>query len=88
MLKEAAILFESGAYKDCDIVISVIAPLETRIQRVIQRDEVTRDNVLKRIMNQWTDEERIRKSQYVIENVDVVEAKEEVKKILKKIGIY
>ena len=81
-------LFESGAYKDCDIVISVIAPLETRIQRVIQRDEVTRDNVLKRIMNQWTDEERIRKSQYVIENVDVVEAKEEVKKILKKIGIY
>ena len=88
VLKEAAILFESGAYKDCDIVISVIAPLETRIQRVIQRDEVTRDNVLKRIMNQWTDEERIRKSQYVIENVDVVEAKEEVKKILKKIGIY
>jgi dephospho-CoA kinase len=88
VVKEAAILFESGAYKDCDIVISVIAPLETRIQRVIQRDEVTRDNVLKRIMNQWTDEERIRKSQYVIENVDVVEVKEEVKKILKKIGIY
>lgn len=88
VVKEAAILFESGAYKDCDIVISVIAPLETRIQRVIQRDGVTRDDVLKRIKNQWTDEERISKSQYVIENVNVVEAKKEVENILKKIGIY
>lgn len=88
VVKEAAILFESGAYKDCDIVISVIAPLETRIQRVIQRDGATRDDVLKRIKNQWTDEERLSKSQYVIENVNVVEAKEQVKKILKKIGIY
>ena len=88
VVKEAAILFESGSYKDCDIVISVIAPLETRIQRVIQRDGVTRDDVLKRIKNQWTDEERISKSQYVIENVNVVEAKKEVENILKKIGIY
>jgi dephospho-CoA kinase len=88
VVKEAAILFESGAYKDCDIVISVIAPLETRIQRVIQRDGVTRDDVLKRIKNQWTDEERISKSQYVIENINVVEAKKEVENILKKIGIY
>ena len=88
VVKEAAILFESGAYKDCDIVISVIAPLETRIQRVIQRDGATRDDVLKRIKNQWTDEERLSKSQYAIENINIEDAKKEVKKILKKIRIY
>jgi len=88
VVKEAAILFESGAYKDCDIVISIIVPLETRIQRVIQRDGATRDDVLKRIKNQWTDEERLSKSQYAIENINIEDAKKEVKKILKKIRIY
>ena len=40
VVKEAAILFESGSYKNCDKVILVTAPKETRIQRVINRDNI------------------------------------------------
>ena len=50
MIYETAILFESGSYKDCDKIITVTAPLETRIERVIQRDKTSRENVLKRII--------------------------------------
>ena len=80
---EAAILFESGNYKNCDKIITVTAPLETRIQRVIQRDNTTRENVLKRINSQWDDNQRIAKSDFVVENIDPEITKAEVWKILK-----
>lgn len=84
---EAAILFESGRYKDCDVIITVTAPVETRIHRVIERDRTTRALVLKRINSQWTDDERISKSDFVIENTSIEEAKTEVLKILKILKI-
>ncbi|MFZ4105514.1 dephospho-CoA kinase [Flavobacterium sp.] len=71
LIKETAILFESGSYKDCDSIISVSAPLETRISRVLERDKTTREKVLRRINNQLSDEERIAKSQYVIINKEL-----------------
>ena len=55
VIKEAAILFESGSYKNCDSVISVIADEEKRIQRVIKRDGLTESQIRSRIKNQWTD---------------------------------
>ncbi len=82
LIKEAAILFESGAYKLCDSVISVVAPLETRILRVINRDKISRDEALSRIKNQWTDEQRILKSDFVIQNDSLQEAKKQVNEIL------
>lgn len=81
VIKEAAILFESGSDKDCDKVIAVVAPLETRIQRVLERDGTGRDAVLKRIENQWTDEMRIAKSDYVIENISLENTKNQVAKL-------
>lgn len=83
IIYEAAILFESGSYKNCDKIITVTAPLETRIQRVIQRDNTTRENVLKRINSQWDDNQRIAKSDFVVENIDPEITKAEVEKILK-----
>lgn len=83
IIYEAAILFESGSYKNCDKIITVTAPLETRIQRVIQRDNTTRKNVLKRINSQWDDNQRIAKSDFVVENIDPEITKAEVEKILK-----
>jgi dephospho-CoA kinase len=83
IIYEAAILFESGSYKNCDKIITVTAPLETRIQRVIQRDNTTRENVLKRINSQWDDNQRIAKSDFVVENIDPEITKAEVGKILK-----
>lgn len=82
IVKEAAILFESGSYKDCDVIISVIAPLETRIERVIKRDNTSRDKVLQRINNQISDQERIAKSDYVIENNQLDSAKSQTDQIL------
>ena len=84
VVKEAAILFESGSYKYCDTIITVTAPLETRLQRVMKRDKTDRESVLKRIENQWTDEQRIAKSNYVIHNLSVESTKKQVDEILKK----
>jgi dephospho-CoA kinase len=83
VIKEAAILFESGNDKDCDAIITVTAPLEIRIDRVLQRDKTTRTEVLKRIENQWSDELRISKSDYIIENINIDNTQSEVSKILK-----
>lgn len=83
VIYEAAILFESGSYKYCDLIITVSAPLETRIQRVIERDKTTREQVLKRIDAQWNDQQRISKSDYVIENCNNTNTKSEVDRILK-----
>ncbi len=66
VIKEAAILFESGSDKDCDFTITVSAPLELRIERVMQRDLVDRDAVLDRINKQLTDEERRQKADFII----------------------
>jgi dephospho-CoA kinase len=87
VIYEAAILFESGNYKDFDFIITVTAPLESRIQRVISRDKTTLEQVLKRINVQWTDEQRILNSDYVIVNDEHEIAKRESDEILKILRI-
>lgn len=82
IVKEAAILFESGSYKDCDAIITVCAPLESRIARVLERDGTTREKVLQRINNQISDDERIAKSQYVITNENFEQTKIQIDAIL------
>ena len=71
VIKEAAILFESGFYRDCDFIIMVTAPLEERIKRVMLRDKIDRETVEKRIKNQWNDEKKIELSTFVIENREI-----------------
>jgi dephospho-CoA kinase len=68
VLKEAAIMFESGAYQQMDKIITVSAPEELRITRVLNRDVVTREEIQRRIHAQLSEEERIKRSQYVIVN--------------------
>ena len=80
---ESAILFESGSYKNCDLIINVTAPVETRIQRVIERDKTRREAVLKRMERQWTDEQRSEKSDFNIENSTLESTKLEFENILK-----
>lgn len=58
LFKEAAILFETGNYKKLDHIILVTAPLEDRIKRTIERDQVTRNQVLDRIEKQWDDDKK------------------------------
>lgn len=81
VIKESAILFESGSYKNCDIIITVTAPLEERINRVIQRDSITRKQVLHRVMNQLSDDEKIDRSNFIVINKTIEKAKNQVAKI-------
>lgn len=87
VIYEAAILFESGRYKECDFIITVTAPEEVRIERVLKRDNTTREQVLSRMKMQWNDEKRISLSNFVINNSNLKIAKEEVVKILKILNI-
>lgn len=68
VLKEAAILFESGAHKQVDKVIVVSAPLVLKVERVMKRDKVSKEDVLKRINNQMADEEKIKLADHVVYN--------------------
>jgi dephospho-CoA kinase len=68
VIKEAAILFESGSYKKLDGVICVVSPLELRLKRLAVRDNESEAEILKRINNQWSDEQRIALSNWVIHN--------------------
>lgn len=67
-LREAAVLFESGADKMCTAVINVNAPVEVRILRVMTRDGVQENYVRSIIEKQWTDEMRSEKSTFNILN--------------------
>jgi dephospho-CoA kinase len=68
VLKEAALLFESAAFHYLDKVIGVSAPQSLRILRVMQRDKVTRDDVLARMHKQIDDTIKMRLCDYVIYN--------------------
>ncbi|WP_443946380.1 dephospho-CoA kinase [Pedobacter sp. AW1-32] len=67
-LKEAALLFESGSYKMCDTTILVTAPLEVKLKRVMQRDQVTAEQVQARITKQWSDEEKVKLANHFVLN--------------------
>ncbi len=69
-IKEAAILFESNAEKDIDIIIGVTAPEQIRVKRVMQRTGYSKEEVIKRMQQQMPDEEKMAKCNYVIQNND------------------
>lgn len=81
VIKEVAIIFEIGAEKQFDKIILVTAPEKTRIQRVAKRDNTSEDEVLERIKNQLSDAEKIEKSDFIIDNIDVNMSKNKVKKL-------
>lgn len=87
VIKESAILFESKSYLDCDYIISVTAPIDIRIQRILKRDNTTKEKVLMRIENQWTDAQRSEKSNFIIENINWDKTVIKINEILKSLKI-
>jgi dephospho-CoA kinase len=82
VLKEAALLVETGAYKLLDQLIVVSAPLDVRLQRVVARDKVAAAEVTQRMNNQLAEEEKLKLADFVIENNSDLEAlKIQVEKI-------
>jgi dephospho-CoA kinase len=68
IIREVAILFETNSQHLFDFIITVTAPVETRIRRVMERDQKTREEVLAIIENQLPDSEKINQSNFVIKN--------------------
>ena len=68
LVKESAILFESNTYLSLDKIICVIAPKNIRINRVLERDECTKEEVEKRMKYQMSQKEKEMKSDYIIKN--------------------
>ncbi len=68
VLREAAILIESGSYKDCAEIIVVTAPMDVRLARIMKRGGITTEEIKKRMASQMTDEERLPYADYVINN--------------------
>ncbi len=81
VIYENAILFESGSDAFCDIIISVNAPKDLRIKRVIERDNISKKEIKKRIKNQWSDSKRNLLSNYIINNIEKSETLLNIKKI-------
>lgn len=78
VIKEAAILFENGGYRDCDLVILVTAPKAVRISRIKARDKATEAEIEQRMKNQWSDEKKKRLASIIIQNIDIEATKERV----------
>ena len=68
IVKEAAIIFETKSENNYDKIILIQSPLEIRIERVINRDNISREEVMKRINNQLDENLIIDKCDYVISN--------------------
>ncbi len=68
IIKEAALLFESGSYKMCDKSILVTAPLEVKLQRVMERDGTSITQVQARMDKQMSDEEKVKMADFLIKN--------------------
>lgn len=86
VIKEVAILFENGSYKTCDFIITVTAPLEVKIKRLLKRDKTSIDKIEAIMKNQWTDNEKIKHSHYIIKNEDLINTKKQVLSIVRELN--
>lgn len=85
VIKEVAILFENGGYKQCDFVITVTAPKALKIKRLLKRDNTTEAKIEAIMKNQLSDDEKAKRSHFIIENIELQSTKKQVLKIHKAI---
>ena len=84
---ESAILFETDSYKDFDKVILVVASKETKIQRILNRDDSNILDIEKRMNNQWSDEQKTPLADYIITNNNDSMLLEQINEIIDDLGI-
>lgn len=82
---ESAILFESGADQLVDKSVVVTAPQEVRIQRVMQRDGITREKALQWMNRQWSQDEVVAHADYEIVNDGIADIDQQIEQLLKTI---
>ena len=82
---ESAILFEAGLEGSVDSTVVVMAPEELRIERAMARDGATREQVVARIKNQMSDDERTDRAKYAIVNIDIDDLREDVEQLHRRL---
>ena len=85
VIKEVAIIFETNSQSNFDFIISVVAPIEERVQRVMKGRLKTEQEVRSIIKNQLTDTDKIKLSDFVIHNNSISETKTYVANLHKQI---
>jgi len=81
ILYENAILFETKSENNFDLIICVTAKTNTRIKRIIKRDNLSKEQVIDRINNQWDDDKKLKMSDIIIYNEEENKLEKEVLKI-------
>ena len=85
VFSEAAIFFETGAYKNYDYMVLIIAPHQLKVDRVIKRNNLTQKEVESRMDTQWPDEKKIPLANFVINNDEVEPLLPQIVKMLESI---
>jgi len=85
VISEVAIIFENGSQGKYDYIITVVAPEQTRLNRVIKRDNSSEAKVKAIMNNQWTDQQKTEHSDFVINNTDLIDTKLQVENIHSKL---
>lgn len=83
---ESAILFEAKLEDRVDATVAVMAPEELRVERVMGRDGATKEQVLARIHNQMSDDERADRAKYGVVNIDVEDLEEDVVQLHRRLS--
>ncbi|MGB1448245.1 MAG: dephospho-CoA kinase [Flavobacteriaceae bacterium] len=78
VIKEVAILFETGGNKAVDYSLLITAPKALRIERAMQRDGASKDAILARMQNQWEEDQKIPLADHVLENIDWDKTKDQI----------
>lgn len=86
VLFESAILFESGLADRVDTTVAIMAPESLRVERVMVRDNCTYEQVLARIKNQMSDDERSDRAKYSIVNIDLEDLEEDVAQLHRRLS--
>ena len=85
VIMESAILLEAGLESHVDVVVAVMAPKELRLQRAMQRDGATEEQIEERMRNQMSDDERTERAKYAIVNIDLEELEEDVEQLHRRL---
>ncbi|WP_108422898.1 dephospho-CoA kinase [Muricauda amoyensis] len=85
VVQETALIFENGSQDHYDHIILVTAPLDVRLNRVMERDGVGPKAVLERMKNQMDDADKVDLAHFCIENLDLETVKERVKELHTKL---
>ncbi len=83
---ESAILFEASLDRRVDVSVAVMAPEKLRIERAMQRDGAQREQIVARMNNQISDQERVERAKYTIVNIDIDNLRSDVEQLHRRLS--